>query len=65
MTIFNKLNVGIAVSSFAIFQLSFHVLSSWLSSRLTSGFNNLDQKKKIEWNTRYSYKIILYDYIYF
>ncbi|XP_058032933.1 TLC domain-containing protein 4 [Ahaetulla prasina] len=52
MTIFNKLNLGIAVSSFAIFQLSFHVLSSWLSSRLTSGFNNLDQKKKIEWNTR-------------
>ncbi|KAG8132664.1 hypothetical protein E2320_010503 [Naja naja] len=52
MTIFNKLNLGIAVGSFAVFQLSFHVLSSWLSSRLTSGFNHLDQKKKIEWNTR-------------
>ncbi|ETE71145.1 Transmembrane protein 56-B, partial [Ophiophagus hannah] len=52
MTIFDKLNLGIIVGSFAIFQLSFHVLSSWLSSRLTSGFNNLDQKKKIEWNTR-------------
>ncbi|XP_063154352.1 TLC domain-containing protein 4 [Candoia aspera] len=52
MTIFNKLNVGIAVSSFAIFQLTFHVLSSWISSRLIAGFNNLDQKKKIEWNTR-------------
>ncbi|XP_060088207.1 TLC domain-containing protein 4 [Heteronotia binoei] len=48
----NKLILGVGVSSFAIFQLLFHVLSSWVSARVTSGFNNLDQKKKIEWNSR-------------
>uniref|UniRef100_A0A8D0DWR3 TLC domain containing 4 n=1 Tax=Salvator merianae TaxID=96440 RepID=A0A8D0DWR3_SALMN len=52
MAAFNKLNMGIAVSSFAISQVLFHVLSSWISARVTSGFNNLDQKKKIEWNSR-------------
>ncbi|KAF7243498.1 Transmembrane protein 56-B [Varanus komodoensis] len=52
MATFNKLNLGVGVSSFAIFQLSFHLLSSWISARVTSGFNNLDQKKKIEWNSR-------------
>lgn len=52
MAAFNKLILGVGVSSFAIFQLLFHVLSSWVSARVTSGFNNLDQKKKIEWNSR-------------
>uniref|UniRef100_A0A8D0L5N2 TLC domain containing 4 n=1 Tax=Sphenodon punctatus TaxID=8508 RepID=A0A8D0L5N2_SPHPU len=37
---------------FVTFQLLFHVLSSWVSARVTSGFNNLNQKRKIEWNSR-------------
>uniref|UniRef100_A0A8C3T3T6 TLC domain-containing protein n=1 Tax=Chelydra serpentina TaxID=8475 RepID=A0A8C3T3T6_CHESE len=37
---------------FTIFQLLFHVLSSWASTRITPAFNNLDQKRKIEWNSR-------------
>nr|XP_028588570.1 transmembrane protein 56 isoform X1 [Podarcis muralis]XP_028588571.1 transmembrane protein 56 isoform X1 [Podarcis muralis]XP_028588572.1 transmembrane protein 56 isoform X1 [Podarcis muralis] len=52
MSAFSKLNLGVAVSSFAISQLLFHVLSSWISARVTSGFSSLDQKKKIEWNSR-------------
>uniref|UniRef100_A0ACB8F397 Transmembrane protein 56-B n=2 Tax=Sphaerodactylus townsendi TaxID=933632 RepID=A0ACB8F397_9SAUR len=52
MAVSNKLILGVGVSSFAIFQLLFHVISSWLSARLTCGFNNLDQNKKIEWNSR-------------
>ncbi|XP_053105861.1 TLC domain-containing protein 4 [Hemicordylus capensis] len=52
MAAFDKLIWGLGISSFAIFQLLFHVLSSWVSARLTAGFNNLDQKKKIEWNSR-------------
>nr|XP_020644364.1 transmembrane protein 56 [Pogona vitticeps]XP_020644365.1 transmembrane protein 56 [Pogona vitticeps]XP_020644366.1 transmembrane protein 56 [Pogona vitticeps] len=52
MADFSKLNVGVAVSSFAIFQVCFHSLSSWISERVTSGFINLDEKKKTEWNSR-------------
>ncbi|XP_008107396.1 TLC domain-containing protein 4 [Anolis carolinensis] len=52
MATFSKLNLAVIISSFAIFQFGFHSLSAWISSRVTSGFNNLDQKKKIEWNSR-------------
>ncbi|XP_005307592.2 TLC domain-containing protein 4 isoform X1 [Chrysemys picta bellii] len=52
MATFNKLIIGTAVTSFTIFQLLFHVLSSWASTRITPAFNNLNQKRKIEWNSR-------------
>ncbi|KAH0618405.1 hypothetical protein JD844_017560 [Phrynosoma platyrhinos] len=52
MATFSKLNLAVIISSFAIFQFGFHSLSSWISARVTSGFNNLDEKKKIEWNSR-------------
>ncbi|XP_043377418.1 TLC domain-containing protein 4-B isoform X2 [Chelonia mydas] len=52
MATFNTLITGIAVASFTIFQLLFHVLSSWASTRITPAFNNLNQKRKIEWNSR-------------
>ncbi|XP_075792696.1 TLC domain-containing protein 4 isoform X4 [Pelodiscus sinensis] len=52
MATVNKLIIGIAVASFTIFQLLFHVLSSWASTRITPAFNNLSQKRKIEWNSR-------------
>lgn len=52
MASFSNLTIGIALASFTTFQLLFHVLSSWLSTRITPGFNNLSQKRKIEWNSR-------------
>ncbi|XP_019386607.1 PREDICTED: transmembrane protein 56 [Crocodylus porosus] len=52
MAAFNKLIIGIAVTSFTIFQLLFHVLSAWASAWITPGFNSLNQKRKIEWNSR-------------
>ncbi|KAM6263927.1 TLC domain-containing protein 4-B-like isoform 2-T8 [Spheniscus humboldti] len=52
MASFSNLTIGIAVASFTVFQLLFHVLSSWVSTRITPGFNNLSQKRKIEWNSR-------------
>ena len=52
MASFSNLTIGIALASFTIFQLLFHVLSSWVSTRITPGFSNLSQKRKIEWNSR-------------
>uniref|UniRef100_A0A8C9NDQ5 TLC domain containing 4 n=1 Tax=Serinus canaria TaxID=9135 RepID=A0A8C9NDQ5_SERCA len=52
MASFSNLTVGIALASFTVFQLLFHVVSSWVSTRITPGFNNLSQKRKIEWNSR-------------
>ncbi|XP_064371954.1 TLC domain-containing protein 4 isoform X2 [Dromaius novaehollandiae] len=52
MASFSNLTIGIAVASFAVFQVLFHVLSSWVSTRITPGFNSLSQKRKIEWNSR-------------
>lgn len=52
MAILNTLTLGVGISSFAIFQLLFHVLSSCFSRLVTSGFNKLDRKKQIEWNSR-------------
>ncbi|XP_010226730.1 PREDICTED: transmembrane protein 56 isoform X2 [Tinamus guttatus] len=52
MASFSNLTVGIAVASFAVFQVLFHVLSSWVSTRITPAFNKLSQKRKIEWNSR-------------
>ncbi|XP_032922936.1 TLC domain-containing protein 4 [Catharus ustulatus] len=52
MASFSNLTIGIAVASFTVFQLLFHFLSSWVSTRITPGFKNLSQKRKIEWNSR-------------
>ncbi|NXD38870.1 TM56B protein, partial [Copsychus sechellarum] len=52
MASLSNLTIGIAVASFIIFQLLFHFLSSWASTRITPGFKNLSQKRKIEWNSR-------------
>uniref|UniRef100_A0A8D0FGQ0 TLC domain-containing protein n=1 Tax=Strix occidentalis caurina TaxID=311401 RepID=A0A8D0FGQ0_STROC len=52
MASFSNLTICIAAASFTVFQLLFHVLSSWVSTRITPGFNNLSQKRKIEWNSR-------------
>ncbi|XP_030062249.1 TLC domain-containing protein 4 [Microcaecilia unicolor] len=52
MPIFDKLTIGISVTSFATFQLLFHFVSSWLSKHLTPGFNKLNARQKIEWNSR-------------
>ncbi|NWQ66762.1 TM56B protein, partial [Neopipo cinnamomea] len=52
MASFSNLTIAIVVASFTVFQLLFHVLSSWVSTRITPGFKNLSQKRKIEWNSR-------------
>ncbi|NWX20967.1 TM56B protein, partial [Aegotheles bennettii] len=52
MASFSNLTIGVAVASFTVFQLLFHILSSWVSTRISPGFNNLSQKRKIEWNSR-------------
>ncbi|NXX50195.1 TM56B protein, partial [Tricholaema leucomelas] len=52
MASFSNLTIGVAVASFTVFQLLFHVLSSWVSARITPGFNSLSPKRKIEWNSR-------------
>ncbi|XP_025893734.1 transmembrane protein 56 isoform X4 [Nothoprocta perdicaria] len=52
MASFSNLTIGIAVASFAVFQVLFHVISSWVSTRITPAFNKLSQKRKIEWNSR-------------
>ncbi|NXC20087.1 TM56B protein, partial [Corythaeola cristata] len=52
MASFSNLTIGVAIASFTIFQLLFHVLSSWVSTRITPSFNDLSQKRKIEWNSR-------------
>ncbi|XP_014349809.1 TLC domain-containing protein 4-B isoform X2 [Latimeria chalumnae] len=52
MDTFKQLILGIALASFTIFQVAFHFLSSWCSERLAPGFNTLNKKQKIEWNSR-------------
>ncbi|XP_029473458.1 transmembrane protein 56 [Rhinatrema bivittatum] len=52
MPTFDKLTIGISVTSFATFQFLFHFVSSWLSEQLTPGFNKLGARQKIEWNSR-------------
>ncbi|XP_064284247.1 TLC domain-containing protein 4 [Passer domesticus] len=52
MASFSNLTIGVALASFTVFQLLFHVVSSWVSAQITPGFNNLSQKRKIEWNSR-------------
>ncbi|XP_024425860.1 TLC domain-containing protein 4 [Desmodus rotundus] len=48
-----ELPAGIVIlTSFCIFQLLFHFLSSWFSAAVCPGFNNLSFEKKIEWNSR-------------
>ncbi|XP_072500172.1 TLC domain-containing protein 4 [Notamacropus eugenii] len=44
--------IAIVFTSFLMFQLLFHVVSSWFSAQVTSGFNKLSTQKKIEWNSR-------------
>ncbi|XP_007534067.1 TLC domain-containing protein 4 isoform X1 [Erinaceus europaeus] len=39
-------------ASFCIFQLLFHFVSHWFSAKISTGFNSLTIKKKIEWNSR-------------
>ncbi|KAM5160413.1 TLC domain-containing protein 4-like isoform 1-T3 [Callospermophilus lateralis] len=39
-------------TSFLIFQVLFHFVSSWFSAKVSPGFNNLSFEKKIEWNSR-------------
>lgn len=40
------------ITSFFIFQVLFHLVSSWLSAKISTGFNKLSPQKKIEWNSR-------------
>ncbi|MBN3323942.1 TM56B protein, partial [Atractosteus spatula] len=49
---FNQLILAISVASFITFQLLFHYVSSWVSIRISSGFQKLNEKQKIEWNSR-------------
>ncbi|NWR73596.1 TM56B protein, partial [Centropus unirufus] len=53
MASFSPPTIGIAVASFTVFHPPFHVLSSWVSTRITPPFNSLSQKRKIEWNPPY------------
>ncbi|XDA70182.1 hypothetical protein R6Z07F_000560 [Ovis aries] len=39
-------------ASFFTFQIIFHIVSYWFSAKISPGFNNLNFKKKIEWNSR-------------
>lgn len=38
--------------SFFTFQILFHVVSSWFSAKISTGFSKLSPQKKIEWNSR-------------
>ncbi|KAM6219655.1 TLC domain-containing protein 4 [Rhynchocyon petersi] len=40
------------VTSFVVFQLLFHFVSSWFSEKISPSFNRLSDEKKIEWNSR-------------
>ncbi|XP_006882484.1 PREDICTED: transmembrane protein 56 [Elephantulus edwardii] len=44
--------ISILLTSFVIFQLLFHFVSSWFSEKISPSFNNLSFEKKIEWNSR-------------
>ncbi|XP_028919351.1 TLC domain-containing protein 4 [Ornithorhynchus anatinus] len=52
MDLYSKLITGIVITSVFLFQLLFHVFSPWFSRKLTPSFDNLNQKRKIEWNSR-------------
>ncbi|OWK04571.1 hypothetical protein Celaphus_00002298 [Cervus elaphus hippelaphus] len=44
--------ISTCFASFFTFQVIFHVVSYWFSAKISPGFNNLNFKKKIEWNSR-------------
>ncbi|DAA31418.1 TPA: transmembrane protein 56-like [Bos taurus] len=44
--------ISTCFASFFTFQIIFHVVSYWFSAKISPGFNNLNFKKKIEWNSR-------------
>lgn len=44
--------LGTVLASLCVFQLLFHVLSPWLSAKVSPGFSRLGPAKKIEWNSR-------------
>lgn len=44
--------LGTTLASLCVFQLLFHVLSHWLSAKVSPGFSRLGPAKKIEWNSR-------------
>ncbi|XP_020945834.1 transmembrane protein 56 isoform X6 [Sus scrofa] len=48
----STLVISIVIIGFFTFQLLFHFVSSWFSAKVSPGFNNLNFKKKIEWNSR-------------
>lgn len=58
MEFFNQLILAVSVASFITFQVLFHYLSSWVSTRVSPGFKKLSEKQKIEWNSRYRKKSI-------
>lgn len=49
---FSQLILAISVTSFLTFQWLFHKVSPWVSVRVSSGFLNLSDKQKVEWNSR-------------
>lgn len=49
---FSQLILAISVTSFLTFQWLFHKVSPWVSVRISSGFLNLSDKQKVEWNSR-------------
>ncbi|KAB0387582.1 hypothetical protein FD755_002538 [Muntiacus reevesi] len=44
--------ISTCFASFFTFQVIFHIISYWFSAKISPGFNNLNFKKKIEWNSR-------------
>ncbi|KAI1883095.1 hypothetical protein AGOR_G00241710 [Albula goreensis] len=49
---FSQLVLSILSLSFLVFQGMFHSVSPWASSWISSGFQQLSYKQKIEWNSR-------------
>ncbi|KAG9343284.1 hypothetical protein JZ751_014265 [Albula glossodonta] len=49
---FSQLVLSILSLSFLVFQGMFHSVSPWASSWISSGFQRLSYKQKIEWNSR-------------
>ncbi|XP_012873717.1 PREDICTED: transmembrane protein 56-like [Dipodomys ordii] len=48
----NHMVFSIVCTSFFTFQLLFHFVSHRFSAKVSSGYNNLSNEKKIEWNSR-------------
>ncbi|KAK1328841.1 hypothetical protein QTO34_011010 [Cnephaeus nilssonii] len=48
----DALVLGTVLASLGAFQLLFHLVSSWLSAKVSPGFSRLGPAKKIEWNSR-------------